>query len=101
MSVGRKEMGQTEQGKRDRDQQSLIHRHIAYPGSDGGPGVAGERSFVRRKVVAIPAQPLDLARPDGLEWLSWFVMGQGEQVPRHVPPRRKFRFGRLMFLLLC
>ena len=47
MNVGRKEMGHTKQGKKDRDQQSLVHRHIAYPGSHGGPGVAGERSLVR------------------------------------------------------
>ena len=47
MHVGRDQMGHTKHGKKDRDQQSLVHRHIADPGRDGGPGIAGECSFVR------------------------------------------------------
>ena len=100
MNAGSEQMGHTKHGQKDRDQQSLVHRHIAYPRSDGGPGIAGECSFVRREVVAVPAEPLDLARPHRLEQLSRLVVWQGNQAAHHLLPRRKLWFGRLRSLLM-
>ena len=95
MNKGRDQMGHAKHGEKDRDQQSLVHRHIADPGSDGGPGIAGKCSFVGREVVAIPAQPLDLARPDRLKWLSRLVVWQGNQAAHHVLPGGKLRLGKI------